>query len=175
MVLEGIVFGATVRSRIPRGQIKKFTFGQGIDWKEFVIVSTKDIPGKNCIALIEDDQPCLADGTVNHPEEPLLLLAHPDRYLLPKAVEAVSVEYDPLPAVFSMEESEGLSQIIWGTNNTFKSYLIEKGDVDALWKNADYIVEGEYTTGAKEQLYREKNGISSAYDAQKVLAVRAAL
>ncbi len=171
MVLPGMLYGATVRSRIPRGEIKKFTFGPGIDWKEFVIVSPKDIPGKNCIALIEDDQPCLADGTVNHPEEPLLLLAHPDRYLLPKAVEAVSVEYDPLPAIFSMEESEGLSQIIWGTNNTFKSCLIEKGDVDALWKNADYIVEGEYTTGAQEQLYIENNGMIAAFDAQQGLTV----
>src|SRR5712672_1885980 len=171
MVLPGMLYGATVRSRIPRGQIKKFTFGPGIDWKEFVIVSPKDIPGKNCMALIEDDQPCLADGTVNHPEEPLLLLAHPDRYLLPKAVEAVSVEYDSLPAIFSMEESEGLSQIIWGTNNTFKSYLIEKGDVDALWKNADYIVEGEYTTGAQEQLYIENNGMIAAFDEQQGLTV----
>jgi CO/xanthine dehydrogenase Mo-binding subunit len=70
-----------------------------------------------------------------------------------------------------MEESEGLSQIIWGTNNTFKSYLIEKGDVDALWKNADYIVEGEYTTGAQEQLYIENNGMIAAFDAQQGLTV----
>src|SRR6266446_4011802 len=166
MVLPGMLYGATVRSRIPRGRIKKFTFGPGIDWKEFVIVWPRDIPGKNCIALIEDDQPCLADGLVNHPEEPLLLLAHPDRHLLPKAVEAVSVEYDPMPAIFSMEESEKLSQVIWGGDNTFKSYLIEKGDVGPVWENADYVVEGEYTTGAQEQLYIENNGVIAAYDAE---------
>ena len=55
-----MLFGATVRSQIPRGRIKKITFGPGIAWDEFVIVSAKDIPGKNCIALIGDDQPCLA-------------------------------------------------------------------------------------------------------------------
>src|SRR5271157_391738 len=124
MVLPGMLYGATVRSRIPRGKVKKFTFGPGIDWNEFVVVSPKDIPGKNCITLLEDDQPCLADGMVNHPEEPLLLLAHPDRHLLPKAVQAVAVEYDALQAVFTMEESEGRSEIIWGADNTFKSYLI---------------------------------------------------
>jgi CO/xanthine dehydrogenase Mo-binding subunit len=171
MVLPGMLYGATVRSRIPRGKIKEFTFGPGIDWKEFVIVSPRDIPGKNCIALIEDDQPCLADGLVSHPEEPLLLLAHPDRHLLPKAVEAVSVEYDPMPAIFSMEESEHLSQVIWGADNTFKSYLIEKGDVDAIWKNADYVVEGEYTTGAQEQLYIENNGMIASFDPQQGLTV----
>jgi CO/xanthine dehydrogenase Mo-binding subunit len=171
IVLPGMLFGATVRSRIPRGKITNITFGPGFDWTEFVIVSAKDIPGKNCIALIDDDEPCLADGMVNHPEEPIVLLAHPDRRLLPKAVEAVSVEYETLPAVFSIEESEQHSQIIWGTDNVFKSYLIEKGDVDAVWERADYIVEGEYTTGAQEQLYIENNGMIAAFDTQQGLTV----
>jgi CO/xanthine dehydrogenase Mo-binding subunit len=171
MVLPGMLYGATVRSRIPRGKIKEITFGPGIDWTEFVIVSPRDIPGKNCIALIEDDQPCLADGMVNHPEEPLLLLAHRDRHLLPKAVEAVSVEYEPWPAIFSMEESEKLSQVIWGRDNTFKSYLIEKGEVDGLWEKADFVVEGEYTTGAQEQLYIENNGMVASFDPEQGLTV----
>jgi len=171
MVLPGMLYGATVRSRIPRGKIKKITFGPGINWEEFVIVSVRDIPGKNCITLIEDDQPCLADGMVNHPEEPILLLAHSDRHLLPKAVEAVAVECDPLPAVFTMEESEALRQMIWGSDNTFKTHLIEKGDVDAVWAKADYIVEAEYTTGAQEQLYIENNGMIAAFDPQHGLTV----
>ena len=36
--LPGMLFGATVRSRIPRGKIAKVTFGPGVDWDEFVIV-----------------------------------------------------------------------------------------------------------------------------------------
>ncbi len=171
MVLPGMLYGATVRSRLPRGKIKKFNFGPGINWNEFVVVSPEDIPGKNCIALLDEDQPCLADGIANHPEEPLLLLAHADRHVLPKAVEAVSVEYDPLPAIFSMEESERLSQIIWGADNTFESFVIEKGDVDAVWENADHIVEGEYTTGAQEHLYIENNGMIAAFDQRQGLTV----
>ncbi len=171
MVLPGMLFGATVRSRIPRGKIRTIRFGPGIDWNEFVIVMPKDIPGKNCIALIEDDQPCLANGMVNHPEEAILLLGHTDRHLLPKAVEAVTVEYDPLPGVFTMEASEAHSQIIWGEDNVFKSYLIEKGDVDTVWERADYIVEGEYRTGAQEQLYIENNGMIASFDAKQGLTV----
>jgi CO/xanthine dehydrogenase Mo-binding subunit len=171
MVLPGMLYGATVRSRIPRGRITKITFGPGVDWNDFVIVSPKDIPGANCIALISDDQPCLADGIVNHPEEPLLLLAHPDRHLLPKAVEAVSVEYEPLPPIFSIEESEALREVIWGSDNIFKRYLIEKGNVDSIWEKAAYIVEGEYTTGAQEQLYIENNGMIAAFDPQQGLTV----
>ena len=100
MTLPGMLFGATVRSRIPRGKIKNISFASHLKWDEFVVVSAKDIPGKNCIALIGDDQPCLAESVVNHPEEPILLLAHPNRHLLPKAVEAVTIDYDPMPALF---------------------------------------------------------------------------
>jgi CO/xanthine dehydrogenase Mo-binding subunit len=171
MELPGMLFGATVRSRIPRGKIKDITFGPGIDWNEFVIVTARDIPGKNCVALIEDDQPCLADGVVNHPEEPILLLAHPERRVLPAAVEAVHVEYEPLSAIFSIAESERAAETIWGRDNVFKTYLIEKGDVDRVWEQADFIVEGEYTTGAQEQLYIENNGMIAAYDAERGLTV----
>jgi CO/xanthine dehydrogenase Mo-binding subunit len=167
MVLPEMLYGATVRSSIPRGKIRKITLGGGIAWDEFVMVSAKDIPGANCIALIADDQPCLADGVVNHPEEPILLLAHPNRHILPKAVASVVIEYDALPALFTMEESERRAEIIWGTDNVFKRYLVEKGEVDSIWSQADSIVEGEYTTGAQEQLYIENNGVIASFDRER--------
>ncbi len=171
MVLPNMLFGATVRGQIPRGRIRKITYAPGIPWGEFVIVSAEDIPGKNCIALIGEDQPCLAREFVNHPEEPILLLAHPDRHLLPQAVKAVSIEYEPLPGIFTIEESESKSQIVWGEDNIFKTYLIEKGELDGIWEKADYIVEGEYSTGAQEQLYIENNGMIAAFDTSRGITV----
>ncbi len=171
MVLPGMIYGATVRSSVARGKIKKISFGSSVDWNEFVVVSAKDIPGKNCIALILDDQPCLAAEAVNHAEEPILLLAHPERHKLRKAVEAVSIEYEALPSIHTIEESEQKSAVIWGTDNTFKSYLVEKGDVDSVWKEAAHIVEGEYFTGAQEQLYIENNGVIAAFDEENGVTV----
>ena len=157
--LPGMIFGATVRSSIARGAIEEIRFGEGIAWHEFTIVTAKDIPGRNVVSLIMDDQPCLADGMVNHPEEPILLLAHPDRHALAAAVAAVKITYKPAPSLHSIEESERREVIIWGKDNIFKSYRMEKGDVDQAWKDAAWIVEGEYSTGAQEQLYIEPNGV----------------
>ena len=171
MTLPGMLYGAAVRSSVARGKIKKISFDPQINWDDFVLVSSKDIPGKNCIALILDDQPCLAAEAVNHQEEPILLLAHADRHKLRKAVEAISIEYEPLPAVHSIEESERKSTIIWGKDNTLKSFLVEKGDVDTVWKDAAHIVEGEYFTGAQEQLYIENNGMIAAYDEENGVTV----
>jgi CO/xanthine dehydrogenase Mo-binding subunit len=154
-----MLYGTTVRSTAPRGRIRAIHFDPVIPWSEFTIVTAEDIPGKNCIALLIEDQPCLADSFVNHPEEPVVLLAHPDKYLLEEARRAVRIEIDPLPAIFTIEDSLARKEIIWGEDNIFKSFLVEKGNVDEAWGAADYVVEGEYETGAQEQLYIEPQGM----------------
>ncbi len=171
LTLPDMLHGATVRSSIARGRILGIEFGEGIPWVEFAIVTAKDIPGGNEIALINHDWPCLAAEFVNHPEEPIVLLAHPDRHLLPKAVAAVRVRYEEWPAVFTIEESERGDPVVWGEDNVFKSFLMEKGDVDAVWATADLIVEGEYVTGAQEHLYIENNGAIAAYSPEEGLTV----
>src|SRR5438067_3720813 len=154
----GMLHGVTVRSSIPRGRIKNISFEGDIPWNEFTIVTAKDIPGENYVALILNDQPYLADEVVNHPEEPIVLLAHQDKYLLEEARRHVSVDYEELPPIFSLEESLAQKKIIWGEDNVFKKFLVNKGNVDEAWEQADFIVEGEYETGAQEQLYIETNG-----------------
>lgn len=168
---EGMWHGATVRSSIPRGLIRSVAFDRNIDWSEFAVVTAADIPGENCIQLIIDDQPCLADGKVNHCEEPIVLLAHPDKHKLREAVAAVHIEYDPLPPVFTIEESERQDAIVWGADNLLKSFLLEKGDVDTVWAQAAHIVTGEYRTGAQEHLYIENQGIIAEYSAERGVTV----
>src|ERR1700716_1066989 len=88
-----MLHGATVRSPVARGRIKNISFPEvqrpatagrsdcDIPWDEFTIVTAKDIPGANYVALILNDQPYLADQQVNHPEEPIVPLAHTNKYL----------------------------------------------------------------------------------------------
>ncbi|MCH7766708.1 MAG: xanthine dehydrogenase family protein, partial [Acidobacteria bacterium] len=155
----GMLYGATVRSPCARGRIRGISFEGGIPWNEFTVVTAKDIPGRNYVALILADQPFLADGVVNHPEEPVVLLAHPDKYLLEEARRQVRLEIEPLPAVFTLEDSLSRKEVVWGEDNLLKSIRVEKGNVDDVWAGADFIIEGEYRTGAQEQLYIENNGM----------------
>lgn len=151
--------GATVRSTIPRGRITKITFREEIPWQEFAVVSAKDIPHLNYVPLFLEDQPLLAEEVVNHPEEPILLLAHPHRERLAAAVRAIKIDYEEWPSVLTLSQSERQDIVIWGEDNIFKRFKMEKGDVDSIWQEAAYIVEGEYETGAQEQLYIEPNGV----------------
>ena len=155
----GMLHGITVRSNVSRGTIKGIDFGGSLPWDEFIRVTAADIPGENYVALILNDQPYLADSVVNHAEEPIVLLAHEDKYLLEEARRNVQVEIEELPAIFTLDDSLNKKEIIWGDDNVFKSFLVDKGNVDQAWSKADVIVDGEYETGAQEQLYIENNGV----------------
>lgn len=150
MSFPEMLYGATVRSPAPRGRIKSISFtDESIPWDEFTIVTAKDVPGKNYVALILNDQPYLAAEFVNHREEAIVLLAHSDKYLLEKARRSVQIEIEPLPALFSLDDSLNQKEIIWGEDNVFKSFHVEKGNVDDVWNKADLVIEGEYMTGAQ--------------------------
>jgi CO/xanthine dehydrogenase Mo-binding subunit len=178
ITLPGMWFGATVRSTIPRGRITSITFDPAVPWHEFTIVTAADIPGENTIVHLTKDHPCLASSRVNHDSEPILLLAHPDRAVLPAAIAAIQITYEELPAIYTIEDSEAQTQIIWGEDNTFKTYLMQKDQQpipDEIWQQADFIIEGEYRTGAQEQLYIENNGVIAEYDPETGVTVRGSM
>src|SRR5258708_36770393 len=120
-----MLHGTTVRSSVSRGRIKNISFEGDIPWDEFVAVTAKDIPGENYVALILNDQPYLAENSVNHPEEPIVLLAHQDKYLLEEARRHVRIEYEELPAIFALEDSLEKKEIVWGEDNVFKKFLVD--------------------------------------------------
>ncbi len=171
LTLPGMLHGLTVRSSVPRGTIRGIDFGAGIPWDEITVVTAADIPGRNAVMLITDDQPYLASTDINHAEEPVVLLAHADRQLLEEARRRITIHIDPLPPVYSMEDSLAKKEVIWRDDNMFKSYRVGRGDVDAAWSAAAAIVEGEYETHAQEQLYIEPNGMLAVADATRGVTV----
>ena len=145
LVFPGMIWGRTIRAEIPCGQVR--AVHRDFDESEFTVVDYRDIPGRNVIALIEDDQPCLVEREVRHSAEPILLLAHPDRERLNAA--RVTIDYEPFAPLLDAEQSSVV----------FKHIHIEKGDVDAALRDADLVIEGTYRTGAQEHVYIEPNGV----------------
>ena len=50
--------------------------------------------------------------------KPIVLLAHPDKHKVREAVAAVQIEYEPLPPVFTIEESERQEMRLSGARTT---------------------------------------------------------
>jgi CO/xanthine dehydrogenase Mo-binding subunit len=146
IVFPGMLFGRTIRSTIPRGRVKSIRLD--FDTTGFTIVDYCDVPGKNAVALIAEDQPFLVEDEVRHMAEPILLLAHADRERLNAA--NVVIEYEEEVPLFDPELS----------GEVFKTIDIEKGDVTAALAGNDLVVvEGTYRTGHQEHIYIEPNGV----------------
>jgi len=172
--LEGFLWGATVRSPAPRGRITAIHFDPAIDWSQFTIVDSRDVPGPNTIALIESDQPVLASGYVRHVHEAIVLLAHPDRTALRRAAAAVQIDVAPEPAVTDFRVAPRPDQIQYGDDNVLKHLQISKGDVERALAAAPIVVEGVYETGAQEHVYLEPQGMIAALEGD-VLVVRGSM
>lgn len=157
--VDGCLWGATVRSPSPRGRIRNIRFGDSVDWSKFTVVDHRDIPGSNFVFLIEEDQPVLATDRVRHLHEPVLLLAHPDRDSLRRAVAAVDIEVDPEPPVLDFRISPRPDQIQYGDDNVLKHLRIEKGEVERALTKAPHVIEGVFETGAQEHVYLETQGM----------------
>ncbi|HEX5725806.1 MAG TPA: xanthine dehydrogenase family protein molybdopterin-binding subunit, partial [Longimicrobiaceae bacterium] len=151
LVFPGMLHARTVRSTIPCGRIRSVRLD--FDPAGFTVADWRDIPGRNVVALIEDDQPLLAEREVRHLAEPILLLAHadPDRLLEAR----VEVEYDPLPPLYDPEQSDVV----------FKELRIRKGDARRALEEAPIVVEGTYRTGHQEHVYIETNGVIAVPEA----------
>ncbi len=173
--VPGVLHGRTVRSTIARGRVTRVTLDPAFDWKGVTVCDHRDIPGDNVVALIEDDQPLLASEFVRHAEEPILLLAHEDPERAEAALAAVRVEYEPLPAVLTVEASLAAETLLYGEDNVFKRILIERGDLAAAFADADLVIEAEYRTGHQEQLYIENNAMLAERTAEGGLWVRGSL
>lgn len=145
ITFPGMLHGTTVRSTIPCGTITAVHCD--FDTRGFTIADATDIPGRNIVALIDDDQPCLAAREIRHVAEPVLLIAHADRERLLDV--RVRIDYRDATPLFDPEISE----------HSFKDIAIDKGDLDAGFAEADLVVEGEYRAGHQEQLYIEPNGV----------------
>jgi len=146
LAFPGMLFGATIRSTIPRGEI----VNTHLDLSPgFIVADHRDIPGQNHVALIDPDQPCLSEGEIRHVAEPVLLVAHADRHALFGIERRVRFDYRELAPNYDPEASA----------TCFKSISIDKGEIDRGFREAAVVIEGEYRTGHQEQLYIETNGV----------------
>ncbi len=154
---EGMIYGRLVTSRIAHGKIVKIEIPPLPDG--YTVVSYRDIPGKNRVKMIVDDWPFLAEGEVNYIGEPILVLAGPDREVLDEIVEKISIEYEELPAVFTIDDAERA-----GNRNCFVDYRFEKGNIDFGKKSSVRVIEGIYRTGLQEHIYLETQGVVALYE-----------
>ncbi|MBW8877120.1 MAG: xanthine dehydrogenase family protein [Acidobacteria bacterium] len=149
--MPGMWHGATVRSPHPHARIRAIRFDPDAAPAGAVCVTAADLPGPNGVQLLDDGWPILADGFVLHVGEPVALVAAPTRLAARQALAAVTVEYEPLAPVLTLEEAAPLPPLY--------ELRLESGDVDEALGRAAHVIEGEYRTGHQEHIYIECQGM----------------
>jgi CO/xanthine dehydrogenase Mo-binding subunit len=169
--IPGCLEGVTFRSPIAAGTIESIDFDKSFPWDECVVAIAKDIPGDNAVLLLEKDQPLLVDRRIRHHAEPILLIAHEKRDMAWEALKHIRMQTRADTPVLSIEAALAAETLLRPPDNCLKTLHIEKGDVDAAWRRADCIVEGEYFVPAQEQAYIENNGVAAWFEADGVLTI----
>lgn len=161
--LPGMWHGATLRSPHPHARIRSIRWDPAKAPEGAVCVTAADLPGPNGVQLIDDGWPILADTFTLHVAEPVALVAAPTRLAARQALSALTVDYEPLDPVVSLEEAEALPPLY--------QIGMESGDLEAALAQADTVVEGEYRTGHQEHIYIECNGMIAWFEEEGALSV----
>jgi CO/xanthine dehydrogenase Mo-binding subunit len=160
---EGMLFAKTLRSDRPRAQIKKIEIPPLPEG--YTIIDHHDIPGKNRVKILLDDQPFFAETQVNYIGEPILLLVGPDKQKILELITKIRVEYEDIHPVLTIEDAEDPNiHPIFGATNYFAEYTISHGDAAHSFSTAKVVFEEEYATGYQEHIYLEPQGVLGIYE-----------
>jgi len=164
VVLPRMLHGRVLRSPYPHARVKSIDTSTA-EKMGAVCIAFKDIPKLTyCERLVNIDRVTCKDRNVltNHPlhvGEAIAAVAAETEELAEKALTAIRVEYERLPALFDAFEAMKPGRptlhetIMFGNeerkieNNIAVSKLISQGDMQKGFKEAEIIVEKEFKTG----------------------------
>jgi xanthine dehydrogenase large subunit len=113
------------------------------------VFSAADIPGENDIAPSFSGEPVFADGVATYAGQPVAAVAADSYEAAFAAAKLVTVEYEELPAILSIEEA-------WEKGAfTYDPPKMVFGDAEAAMKTAAHVIEGEVRCGGQDHFYLE--------------------
>ena len=119
----------------------------------------------------KDDEPTLAHDKVRYKGEPVVAVVAESEAAAHEALAEVRVEYEPLPAVFDVEEAlKPGAPVVNETYpaNTFEYHgrydhqKLRFGDVERAFAAADHVLEARYQMSPIEHAPTETNGCIAA-------------
>ncbi len=176
IVLPGMLFGRVLRSPHAHARIVGIDTGRA-QTKPGVraVLTGRDLPIRYGILPVSQDETALAEDVVRYVGEPVAAVAADDEEIAEQALRAVDVEYEPLPAVTSIESALRQSAVpihdrADGTN-IHKAVNLEFGDVEKGFSNADYVREDVFFYEGSNHVAMEQHAVLASYDAGGKLTV----
>jgi len=182
--LPGMLHAKVLRSSVPSARITRLDVSKARALPGVACVLTgedvrgaklnTDMPGQTGrAARTGSDAPVLALDVVRYVGEPIALVAAETLSTAERALEAIGIEFEELPAVFDPHEAmKPGAPILFEPDNVVARYTIRKGDLDAGMGKADTIVENTFTVPFIEHAYLEPDAGVAWTDEQGVINIR---
>jgi CO/xanthine dehydrogenase Mo-binding subunit len=140
------------------------------------VLRASDVPvNKNTLLSLinfgKDDEPSLAVDKVRYKGEPVVAVVAESEAAAYAALSKIRVDYEPLPAVFDVEESlmpgapvvnETYPTNAFEYHDKYDHQKLRFGDVERAFAGADFIVEERYQMSPIEHAPTETNGCIAA-------------
>ncbi len=150
--LDGMLWGATLRSPHPRALITGVDIGAALALPGVAAVLTSDdVPGRRTYGLEHPDQPVLAWDQIRYQGEAVALVAADHPEVARRAAARIAVHYQVLPPVTDARAAlaPGAPPLHEG-GNLVRHVRIRRGRPDV---HADVVVRGEYQVGMQDQAF----------------------
>ena len=167
MALPDMLYAKVARSKYPHANIRKITIEKAKAIPGVVAVLThKDVPALNGFGILLPDQPVLCYDKVRYLGDAIALVAAESWEAATKGVEAVEVDYEPLPVVSDpIEAMKTDAPKVHEKGNILRHATVKVGNVDTAFREAAVIVENTYRTGRQMHMYLEtESGIGMLDD-----------
>lgn len=173
--MPGMLIGKALRSRYPHARILSIdtSAAEAIPGVH-AVMTAKDLPGLNRFGLSLLDQEVLAGEKVRMMGDSVAFVAAESEDVCEDAVRAIKVEYEELPAVFTVEDAlkEGAPLVHEDVpGNLLQHTMVRKGDVASAWAKCAYIAENDYSTQRVEHTYIEPEAAVAYLDVNGVMNV----
>ncbi|TMM02074.1 MAG: 2Fe-2S iron-sulfur cluster binding domain-containing protein [Actinobacteria bacterium] len=168
MHLPAMVYGEILRSPVPHARVVKIDTSAAEAIPGVLAVYTqKDMPQAKFGAFVQDET-ALADGLVRYQGEGVAAVIALDEATALRGLEAIDVDYDPLPGVFDPEAAmaEGAPQLHDGAERNVAAHnRVIAGDIDAGFAEADHVFEDRFVTSRQCHTCMEPHAVVADYDA----------
>ena len=150
LYLEGMVWGATLRSPHPSARILSLDPAPALAISGVhAVITNDDLWGSRTYGLEHHDQPVFADQVVRYHGEPVAAVAADHPEIARRAAAAIAVDYEVLDPVVDPEAAM-TGEPIHPDGNLFRHLKIRFGDPGAT---GEVVVEGDYEVGMQDQAF----------------------
>jgi CO/xanthine dehydrogenase Mo-binding subunit/aerobic-type carbon monoxide dehydrogenase small subunit (CoxS/CutS family) len=168
MRLPGMAHGEILRSPVPHARITRIDPSDALAIPGVLAVYTqKDMPQAKFGAFVQDET-ALADGVVRYVGEGVAAVIAVDEATALRGMEAIDVDYEPLPGVFDPEEAmaEDAPRIHEHAERNIAAHnRVIGGDIDAGFAEADHVFEDRFVTSRQCHTCMEPHAVVADYDA----------